>query len=221
MENSESTALVKSGQLLPKVQNVEAIKRSRATSSGGYVPHLTLDEVQLLAQAVKDQSKAKFKDRNSLLVKTLFDACLRCSEALGLRPMDIIEVNGDYRVRILGKGNKYREAAISASLIESLRSYARLSGMKKNDKFWPFSRRRVHQMIKNGMEYAGIRKPDHVGAVHVLRHTGAIARVKITGNPKSVQDQLGHSDASMTLRYLKTVQKEESLEIQGGVDFQW
>lgn len=221
MENSESTALVKSGQLLPKVHNVEAIKKSRAMSDGGYVPHLTVDEVRLLAAAVRANSKAKYEDRNVLLVRTIFDACLRCSEALSIKPMDIIEVNRTYRVRVLGKGNRYRESAISASLVDSLRAYARLSGMKKNDKFWPFSRRRVHQMISQAMETAGIRKPDHVGAVHLLRHTGAIARLQETGNPKSVQDQLGHSDPAMTLRYLKTVTKEDSLKIQGEVDFQW
>jgi integrase len=60
-----------------------------------------------------------------------------------------------------------------------------------------------------------------VGTVHVLRHSGAIARLAATGNPKAVQDQLRHKEARMTLRYLKTLSAQESIKIQQGVDFGW
>ncbi len=43
--------------------------------------------------------------------------------------------------------------------------------------------------------------PPHVGAVHVLRHSGALERLKDTGNPQALQEQLGHTTAEMTLRY--------------------
>lgn len=72
---------------------------------------------------------------------------------------------------------------------------------------------------------AGIPRPrrdrDGVGAVHILRHSGAVERLKRTGNPKAVQDQLRHKSALMTLRYLKTISADESLKIQQAVDFQW
>ena len=67
----------------------------------------------------------------------------------------------------------------------------------------------------------GIAKLDHVGTVHVLRHSGAIARMEETGNRKGVQDQLRHQGARMTLLYLKTVSAKRSLEIQQSVDFRW
>ena len=75
--------------------------------------------------------------------------------------------------------------------------------------------------MQEAFEKAGIATPEHVGAVHVLRHSGAIARLEQTGNPKALQDQLRHQDARMTLRYLKTVSAKRSLEIQQGVDFGW
>jgi integrase len=65
--------------------------------------------------------------------------------------------------------------------------------------------------VDRAFEKAGIRKPEHVGTVHVLRHSGAIARLAATGNPKAVQDQLRHKEAQMTLRYLKTLSSLESL----------
>jgi integrase len=75
--------------------------------------------------------------------------------------------------------------------------------------------------VDRAFQEAGLRKPEHVGTVHVLRHSGAIARLEATGNPKAVQDQLRHKEARMTLRYLKTLSAQESLRIQQGVDFRW
>ena len=51
-----------------------------------------------------------------------------------------------------------------------------------------------------------------------LRHSGAIARLEATGNPKALQDQLRHFSARMTLRYMKTLPAKRSLEISQGVD---
>ena len=51
------------------------------------------------------------------------------------------------------------------------------------------------------MDKAGVIKPDGVGSVHVLRHSGVIQRLKRAGNPKAVQDQLRHKSALMTSRY--------------------
>jgi integrase len=80
---------------------------------------------------------------------------------------------------------------------------------------------RVWQIVDRAFGAAGIKKPEHVGTVHVLRHSGAIARLAATGNPKAVQDQLRHKEARMTLRYPKTLSAQESIKIQQGVDFGW
>jgi len=71
------------------------------------------------------------------------------------------------------------------------------------------------------MASAGIAKPDGVGAVHILRHSGAIERLRRTGNPKAVQDMLRHRSARMTLRYMKTLSHEESMAIQQAVEYDW
>jgi integrase len=61
-------------------------------------------------------------------------------------------------------------------------------------------------------------KPSGVGMVHMLRHSGAIERLRLTGNPRSVQAQLGHKTIDMTMRYLRTLSDEEGVAIQAGVD---
>ncbi len=51
--------------------------------------------------------------------------------------------------------------------------------------------------------------------------SGAIERMRLSGNPRSVQDQLGHASPAMTLRYFRTLATEEALRVQEGVDFGW
>ncbi len=51
--------------------------------------------------------------------------------------------------------------------------------------------------------------------------SGAIERIRLSGNPRSVQDQLGHTSTAMTLRYFRTLASEEALRVQEGVDFAW
>jgi integrase len=63
---------------------------------------------------------------------------------------------------------------------------------------------------------AGLESP---GVLPFTRHGGAIARLKRSGNPKSLQIHLGHSDIKMTMRYLSTLQLMESLEIEDKVKF--
>ena len=70
-------------------------------------------------------------------------------------------------------------------------------------------------------DLAGLVKPPGVGTVHVLRHSGAIERMRLSGNPRSVQDQLGHASPAMTMRYWRTLSQQEALRIQEGVDFAW
>ena len=53
--------------------------------------------------------------------------------------------------------------------------------------------------MQQAFETAGIAEPAHIGAVHVLRHSGAIARLEQIGDPKALQDRLRHQDARMIL----------------------
>ena len=71
---------------LNKRAKTPAIVRGQA-EAGGYVPHLGLGEVRLVAEAAGD--RGRHGERDKLLVMVLFDACLRVSEAPGLRPRDL------------------------------------------------------------------------------------------------------------------------------------
>ena len=203
---------------LNKSANRQAIIRSK-TYSAGYVPHLDLAAVSTIADIAGEHPR--LGERNKLLIQTLFDGCLRITEALRTRPRDIKQSGAGWYIEVFGKGSKPGVVAISASLAAQLQAYAYRHKIKPDERLFPFTRARAFQIVDAAMEKSGIAKPDHVGTVHVLRHSGALERLKITGNPRAVQDQLRHADARMTLRYMKTLSSEESIRIQQSVDFQW
>ena len=197
-----------------------AVRRAQSASAE-YVPHLGLPEVQALARLAEQAGKGNRGERDRLLIETLFDGCFRVSEALGIRPKDLVQTEFGWTVRIFGKGRKPGEAAISSSLAARLQSYAYRHRIGPDQRFFPITPTRAWQIVDRAFHMSGIRKPDHVGTVHVLRHSGALERLAATGNPKALQDQLRHTDAKMTLRYVKTLSKKESLRIQQKVDFGW
>ena len=53
----------------------------------------------------------------------------------------------------------------------------------------------------------------------IIAEVHALERLRQTKNPKALQDDLGHASPLMTLRYLSTLQEEDSLRIQQDVDF--
>ena len=198
-----------------------AVRRSEALSSD-YVAHLDISQVKRLADAA---GRSRQGERDRLLIQLLFDGCLRCSEAIGVRPCDIVRNNTGRALRVKGKGGKFALVAISPSLVAQLFQYAYDHKLNENDRFFDITRSQVFRIVTQSFDRAGIQRPrrdtEKVGAVHILRHSGAIERLKQTGNPKAVQDQLRHKSALMTMRYLKTLSADESLRIQQGVEYQW
>ena len=222
MVDQTQTALTVQGDnttLRNKNAKLPAIQRAQA-GAADYVPHVTVSQVALMA-IVAGQNK-RHGERNALLIKTLFDGALRVSEALGIRPVDIARTLDGWTVGVIGKGSKAGKVAISASVAAELQSYCYRYKIAETARIFPITRSQAFRIVQSTYDKTGIPRPsrarDKVGAVHVLRHSGAIERLRRTGNPKAVQDQLRHKSAAMTLRYLKTLSADESLRIQQGVE---
>jgi integrase len=201
-----------------KIVNVPAIRSGQDTQAD-YVSHLTPGDVRLMVVvASRDPRHGK---RNAALITLIFDGALRVSEALGIRPIDITQDNTGYAVRIMGKGSKPGIAAITPETANTLLSYCYNEGIPKESRIFSITRSQVFRIVEAAYKAAGVWQPskatDRVGAVHVLRHSGALARLAVSGNPKSVQTQLRHKSAAMTLRYMKTLSEDEGLKIQQGV----
>ena len=205
-----------------KTSQVSAIRRAE-DGAADYVPHVSAVQVKLMAMVAGENKR--HGERNALLIKFLFDGCLRVSEALRVRPIDLQRTSDGWMVRVLGKGSKPGVVAISASIAAELQSYCYRARINESGLIFPVSRSQAFRIVTQTFDKAGIPRPskerDHVGGVHILRHSGAIERLRVTGNPRATQSQLRHKSALMTMRYLKTLSAEESLRIQQAVDFQW
>ena len=202
------------GKLTKAVRRIASDQASRPVQNWG------MAEVLALVDAARQRGRGRKGERDGLLLRVTFDSALRVSEVLGLRPVDIIRTEGGYRLQVDGKTGP-RQVAVSPSLVARLQSYAYVTGLHRDARFFPINRHRVWQIVDAAADLAGLVKPPGVGTVHVLRHSGAIERMRLSGNPRSVQDQLGHASPAMTMRYWRTLNREEALKIQEGVDFTW
>lgn len=176
------------------------------------VPYLTREEVVGLAAACQGRNRL----RDELLVLTLFQTGLRISEALSLTPRKIQSHNGGATLDILGKGGKPRLVACPQGLAHRLKSFAFDKNLGLDDRIFKINRKRAWQIIKEVSERAGFSKRVYP---HLFRHSGAIERLRQTGNPRALQIHLGHASVFMTMRYLSTLTAEEALRIQQEVEF--
>jgi integrase/recombinase XerD len=208
-----------STDLVPVNKNNQKVYTSpiRQQSDGSRpVSFITESEVAAMADQAKKMRK-KVAERNELLILVTFQCALRISETLGIAKQHRqITLDGKHRLFIMGKGHKPRVIAVPETLSYRLGDYIGRQGLKDADLLFPISRQRAWKIIKQCAVAAGIEKRVYC---HLLRHGGAIARLKRSGNPKSLQIHLGHSDIKMTMRYLTTLQVIESLDIEDKVEF--
>ena len=177
------------------------------------VPYLTPDEVYRIVDVAKEGIKG---DRNSLLIKTLFETGLRISEALSLTPRMIGEYEGHAVLYVKGKGKKPRMVSCPDGLAHQLKSHAYTNKLEMDERIFRINRKRAWQIIKESAVKTGIQKRVYP---HLFRHSDAIERLRQTGNPKALQYHLGHSSIMMTMRYLVTLTAEDALRIQKEVKF--
>jgi len=184
----------------------------------GEIPHLTREDILKVARAAERLGRGHKGKRDRLLILVMYDACLRVSEAIGLRPMDILQSAQGFRLRVHGKGDRWGEAAVSPSVVAQLYAYISDRRIPPDARIFPITRKRAHQIVQRAFEEAGVVKPPGTGHCHVLRHSGALERLRLTRNPRALQEQLRHLTPDMTLRYFKTLTREEALQVQEAVD---
>jgi integrase len=226
-ENQQSTSVaVRSTDICN--QNVKTLKTIKnQQDSGDVVAHLSASDVRLMcicaSQTKKTDGKAKQDgERTAALIRLVFDGCLRISEALQVRMCDISETSSGWTVAILGKGSKPGLVAVNIETVNILSRYAYDYSIGKADLLFPISRSTAFRNIQAAYLKAGLRTPsvlrDRTGACHILRHSGCLARLALSGSPREVQIQLRHKSASMTLRYQKTLTAIEGLKNQQAVN---
>ena len=166
---------------------------------------LTPEEVQMLLDACPDDSPAGL--RNRALIAVLYRAGLRITEALSLRPIDVIADRGAIRV-LNGKGGTSRTVGMDrtgfAILEEWLDARADL-GFPRDTQFFclidgrPMASCYVRVLFPRLGRQAGILRRVHA---HELRHTHAPELRSEGVDIGVISKQLGHRSIATTARYL-------------------
>ena len=167
-----------------------------------------------------DYAKKKFSWEEQLLLKMMLYAGLRLGESLAVRLRNIDFTNMTYHVTesfkrhrfSRPKGSKKRRVDLPDFLVEELKDY--ILQLKKHlletgrdreidllfldpkEQYkWPYSQRRVQDIVKKVCKGTGLRCRNP----HDLRHTYASILLMSHQSPAYVQKQLGHSSIAITV----------------------
>ena len=166
------------------------------------LPSLTIDQLRRVIKACQSL-------RDRALVLFLADSGIRRAEALALNWGDVDFSTGAVIVR-RGKGGKARVAAIGATTRRALLAYRRSLSCTQSASPM-FQTRFGNRMCGPGMRSIFPRLVARVGFLvspHILRRTFARHSLRNGMDLITLQRLMGHSDVSMTARYVKMLTED-------------
>lgn len=170
------------------------------------VAPFTAEQVQALVDAAR---RTRAAERDVALVLMLVDTGVRVSELCGLAVGEVDRSTGE--LTVLGKGNKRRRVYMGLAARRALWRYLEaerrhalpdeplfisIGGNQPGAALLPNG---VFQIIQKLGQAAGLREP---AGCHRLRHTFAVSFLRSGGSVLELQKLLGHTDLTMTRRYV-------------------
>lgn len=136
--------------------------------------------------------------RDRTLVRLLYIAGIRISEAMRLRFVDV----GAGRITVVGKGKRTRTLLVPTTLTDDLKALRTpqdgpQSPVFKSYRGKPLCTRNAHQIVTQAADEAGVTL-----SPHWLRHAHASHALDHGAPIHVVQRSLGHSNVATTSRYL-------------------
>jgi integrase/recombinase XerD len=165
-----------------------------------------LAEKILEAKDIKRMIHMEPDPRNRVLLRVLYGAGIRASEASGLRWMDLQERKEGGQITVLGKGAKTRSILLSQKTWDSLQSIRPANAKPE----WPvfvsregstdaIDRTRVSHIVTEAAVRAGIEAKV---SAHWMRHGHATHALDAGTDLTVISRTLGHQSIVTTMRYL-------------------
>ena len=186
-----------------KVNPVEFIAKPRQWHK--LPDFLDFDEVEKLISC--DDLSTPVKERNCLIMETLYATGMRVSELIAVKLRDIDFKRGI--IKVIGKGSKQRIVPIYPSLLKKLEDYLALRQeyfVKERDAGYLFlnqngsmlTRQHIWNIVKQTCTAYNITQ--HLSP-HTLRHSFATHMLSNGADLRTLQIFLGHSNISTTEIY--------------------
>ncbi len=193
-------------ELLAEAARVEAIPIKRTPPPP--TCYLERDEIQQVLAGVA--TRTPLGQRDHAILTVMYNTGARVQEIADLRVGDV-DLNGPYRVRLHGKGDKWRACPLWPETAQELRQ---LDTVGTGDPATPLFRSRLgrpmtrfglYKVVKRHTAQLANRRADN-GAVrrlspHVVRHTTAVHLLEAGVDVNVIRGWLGHVNLETTNRY--------------------
>lgn len=180
------------------------------------VPVLDTETIDAMFKATENEFSPELIARDKAILSVLLDTGIRVSELCGLLLEHVhIEPQEAY-IRVLGKGNKWREVGLGTQSRIALHRYVRRfrKAMTPTERHVfltrhkiGFTRSGLNQVLYRLAEWAGI---DGRVSAHVWRHTYATMTLANGGEIYKLSRSMGHSGVHVTEGYLRSLNQRES-----------
>lgn len=152
------------------------------------------------------------------IISLLATTGLRIAEVCTLRVCDLTYVDGEYWLKVTGKGNKVREVLVFSNVIDAIRDFRHRRRMElKLDpsdtsplfttaKGKPYNYKYLSNYITrkiNNLDLDFIKIRKNPITPHYFRHAWALISSDHGASVQQIQEALGHSDIKTTMIYLK------------------
>ena len=184
-------------------QNLETPKQDKIMPK-----YLTLEDSQKLLNVTSNEDNRN-KERDYAIITLFLNCGMRLSELVGINIKDIHF--DDYKMTVIGKGNKERTIYLNKSCINAIQDYLAVRpkegiDFKSKDALFlserkeRISRRTVQHIVEKELKQAGLDTSKY--STHKLRHTAATLMYQY-GNVdiRALQELLGHASISTTEIY--------------------
>jgi integrase/recombinase XerC len=173
----------------------------------GRLPRPLDEETATRLVSTEDESAPEWqRARDRAVLEILYGSGLRVSEVCGLEMTSVDTARG--ALRVMGKGSKERRVPINSFAAEALKRWLKVrdelacadSGRSLflTTRGLPLTRRDVARLLDIAGRRIGLPAGTHP---HALRHSFATHLMDNGADTRSIQELLGHSDASTTQRY--------------------
>ena len=189
------------------------LDKNTAASKGFHPPKATdrLSERMLTEEEVHAIINAASKHRDRVFIRLLYLTGVRVSELCSLQWGDVRKSKKSTQITVMGKGMKNRTIRLSQSateLIETLRGNAKPNDpVFRSQKCGHLDPSQAWRIVRAAASQAGIDKDV---SPHWFRHSHASHALEKGVNPALVRDTLGHSNLSITDRYVHSNPNDSS-----------
>jgi integrase/recombinase XerD len=192
-------------EMLAEAQRVEAIPTKRVQAAK--TVYLERDEIEGLFQALPNEGSLALRDRTLLMF--LYNTGARVQEAADVRLADV-DLSEPYRVRLHGKGDKWRSCPIwpeTAGLLKQLITCGqteKTAPVFVSQQRKPLTRFGIYKIVKR---HTATLKCSALGEghgglfPHAFRHSTAVHLLEVGVEVNVIRGWLGHVSLDTTNRY--------------------